>query len=75
MMTTDIITPDQFEDVPRTDAEFRRRIWHKVLKIEAQTTITNGRVSELEKFRWLVMGGLSVLALIVVPIFLKVIVP
>lgn len=37
-------------------------------RIEEQVTKTNGRVSSLEKWRWMVVGGLMVLSAIVLPI-------
>lgn len=69
----DLIDPSEFEDLPRSETEFRRRVWGKLLKIEKQTTITNGRVSELERFRWVAVGALGVLSLIVVPIFISLV--
>ena len=39
-------------------------------KVELQTTTTNGRVTKLEKFQYLVTGGLVVIMALVVPLFL-----
>lgn len=42
-------------------------------RIEIQTTKTNGKVAELQGWQNFIKGGLAVLAIIVVPIFLYVI--
>ncbi len=39
-------------------------------RIEAQALKTNGRVSSLERWRYVAAGGLAVVSAIVVPIFL-----
>lgn len=37
-------------------------------RIEKQTTATNGRVGKLENWRWFITGGLTILAIVVVPL-------
>lgn len=39
-----------------------------VTRIEAQTTKTNGRVSSLENWKYMAMGGVSILSMLVVPL-------
>ena len=36
-----------------------------LIRIETQTTKTNGRVTSLEKWMWMVVGGLSLLSFLV----------
>lgn len=46
----------------------------KLGEILAQTKMTNGRVSALERFQWILVGGLSVVTTIIIPLlflFLK----
>lgn len=40
--------------------------------IHAQTVKTNGRVDSLEKWKWVTVGGLSVVSAIVVPLLLNI---
>jgi len=47
---------------------FRLHLWRKILKIEKFTEETNGRVTTLENWRWLMMGGLIVLSVLVIPV-------
>lgn len=42
-------------------------------RIETQTTKTNGRVTTLEKFMWIVVGVTAVFTTLIIPIFLKTI--
>lgn len=43
-----------------------------ISEIKAQTTKTNGRVSLLENWRWLITGGLTVISVVIIPIAIKV---
>ena len=46
---------------------------HKdIAEIKAQTMKTNGRVSVLENWRWLITGGIIILSTVVLPVALKV---
>lgn len=40
----------------------------QLTRIENQVTKTNGRVSALENWRWMVIGALSVITMIVIPL-------
>jgi hypothetical protein len=42
-------------------------------EVKEQTKRTNGRVTRLEKFMWMVLGALVVVASLVVPIFLNLV--
>lgn len=37
-------------------------------RIEIQTTTTNGKVAELQKWRYITMGGLSIISTLILPI-------
>lgn len=64
---------DPFADEPRTDHDILRELWQDVKVIKVQTEKTNGRVTKLERFQWLVIGGLMVVSAIVVPLFVKIV--
>lgn len=42
-------------------------------RIETQVKYTNGRVTTLEKFMWVVVGVTSVFTALIIPVFLKMI--
>lgn len=48
-------------------------IQNSLIRIENQTTKTNGHVADLKSWQNFIKGGLAVLSIIVVPIFLYVI--
>ena len=39
-------------------------------EIQTQVTRTNGRVSNLENWRWFITGGIAILSVMVIPILL-----
>lgn len=51
--------------------EFMKDIKDTLQRIEMQTTRTNGRVSSLENWRGFITGGLAILTVLVVPVFIK----
>lgn len=57
--------------LPYTNREIREK-WHdianKLQDIKLQTTATNGRVTNLERWQYTFIGGISILTLIVVPL-------
>lgn len=42
-------------------------------RIEKQVQRTNGRVTSLEKFRWGLLGGFTVITAVIVPIFIHLV--
>jgi len=59
------------EDVPFSNREIREMfsdVKGGLERIERQTVATNGRVTKLERWKYIGMGATSVLTLIVVPI-------
>lgn len=48
--------------------EFQRDVRESLTRIEVQTRLTNGRVSSVENWRSFMIGGMSVLTLVVIPI-------
>jgi len=53
--------------------EFMEDIRRDLVEIKLQVKTTNGRVSALENWKWLITGGMSVLTILVVPIVLYLI--
>lgn len=48
--------------------EFHKDVRNSLTRIEMQTTATNGRVTRLEHWRFFMLGSISVLTIIVLPI-------
>lgn len=71
-MTTITVNPDELFDLepPPTQGAILREVWKDMQIVKKQVSLTNGRVTDLEKFRWIATGALVVIGLIVVPIFL-----
>lgn len=63
---------EELEDLlrPEDDRAWKLAVGATLRRMLTQTTKTNGRVSRLEKFMWAAGGGLAVVAIIVVPLFL-----
>lgn len=65
---------DPFAHDERTDRELLRQLWQVVTyELVPQVQRTNGRVTKLERFQWTIVGGLTVVSAIVVPLFLRVV--
>ncbi len=60
---------------PEDDRAWKVAVGHTLRGLLQQTTRTNGRVSKLEKFMFMALGGLVVVSAIVVPLFLSVVEP
>lgn len=64
---------------PKDDHQILRDLWLsmdqiltvRLPRIEMQCEKTNGRVTALEKFRYAAGGGLAVITVVVVPLFVK----
>lgn len=52
---------------------FMQEIRETLIRIEAQTTKTNGRVSKLENWRGYITGGVSVIVIVLIPLLLMVV--
>ncbi len=50
---------------------FMKDIKETLERIEIQTTTTNGRVSALEKWRWMQAGALAIVTSLLLPIIFK----
>ncbi len=57
------------------EANWRRLVWKSMWEIEQQARLTNGRITSLEKFKWMSAGGLLVISAFVVPLFLNAVSP
>jgi len=55
------------------DFEMTQKILTTIREVCAQAMRTNGRISELEKWRNISLGGLAVVMAIVVPLFVDLI--
>lgn len=60
---------DQLLD-PTNDRAWKVAAGYILSDVHSQTRKTNGRVTKLERFMWLCIGGLAVISAIVVPLFL-----
>jgi hypothetical protein len=68
-----MIESPPFDPAPRTQAEMLRAIYARLGVVEQQVRTTNGRVTQLERAAWGLAGGMIVVTVIVVPLFLGVI--
>lgn len=50
-----------------------RQVNHRIDEVKTQTTLTNERVTKLERFQYLIIGGLAVVVAVVVPVFLDMV--
>ena len=48
-----------------------KEIRHDVKEIKEQTTAHNGRLTRVEKYMYMLMGGLTITGIIIVPLFLN----
>lgn len=69
----DSIPPEMFEPEPNTQAEYIKSMWYRMGRVEAKVTLTNGRVRSLEKAIWALGGGITVLAVVIAPIFVTLV--
>lgn len=66
---------------PQSDRQILRDLWlsmdrvlnDRLPRLQAQVEKTNGRVSSLEKFRYAAAGGLAVITVVIVPLFIKLV--
>lgn len=64
------------QEAPYQNREIREMVddvRNSLQRIEIQTTITNGKVAELQKWRYIMMGAVSVLTTLVLPVVFIVI--
>lgn len=54
--------------MPSEEQTFRENLMRTLSEIKTQVTKTNGRVSNLENWKWALIGGWAVLTVIVIPI-------
>lgn len=58
---------------PKTQREVNIDVLTRLDRIERKVDATNGRVRDLERWKWGLGGGIAVLTVIVVPIFLRLV--
>ena len=61
----------KFDFTNREIETFLEEVRTKLDEIKEQTTRTNGRLSALERWRSFITGGLAILAMLFIPVFLK----
>lgn len=76
-MGEDLVSLEKVAEMP--EGEWRQFLYlklmahdHKLDRVEAQTTLTNGRVSKLEQFRWAFAGAAGVLSALGVALLPKI---
>lgn len=63
----------KFEQIHLTMEEKHLENKETLREILAETKNTNGRVTALENWRWYMLGGLTILGIIIVPVVLTII--
>lgn len=51
---------------------WREETREQLTRIEAQVTKTNGRVSALENWRWMIIGALTIITMLVIPMVIYI---
>ena len=64
---------DPFQKEPLTDHELLRALHRDFTRILGESAEHSSRLGNLEKFQWLLSGGLAVIAVLVVPLFVDMV--